>query len=107
MWRAIPAVCISRYFSGIKMVKGCPSASSSVKPKILCAPLFHERMLPLLSAAMMASLADCATERNLSSDCCNASSARLRSVMSSIEPIIRKGLPCPSRTTIPRSITVA
>ena len=71
--RLMPASCIGRKRSGIRIDSALPTTSSSVWPNISSAPRFQEMMSPFWSAAMIASVADSATERKRFSDSRRAS----------------------------------
>ncbi|NCQ17620.1 MAG: hypothetical protein GW805_04775 [Ignavibacteria bacterium] len=59
-----------------------PIISVLAKPNIFSAPLFHPKIVPSLLEIIIASLADCVTERKRSSLARRVSSASLRSVIS-------------------------
>ena len=78
--RCTPASCIGRKRSGIRNDSGCPSTRSRSKPNMRSAAGLQEMIRPSESAAMMASLADSATERKRLSDSRSACSIRIPSI---------------------------
>ena len=78
--RCRPASCIGRKRSGIRNDSGWPITRSRSKPNMRSAAGLQETIRPSESAAMMASLADSATERKRLSDSRSACSIRMPAI---------------------------